>query len=75
MAENETTSKQSNDEKFIEVASLPPSQYGHSQSEKKLWLGDKYHHSIKVHTLEAQNQHELKYPLSDPNFFFLLYNT
>jgi hypothetical protein len=25
-------------------------QYGHSQSEKKLGLGDKYHRSIKVHT-------------------------
>jgi hypothetical protein len=24
-------------------------QYGHSQSEKKLGLGDKYHRSIKVH--------------------------
>ena len=26
------------------------SQYGHSQSEKKLGVGDKYHRSIKVHT-------------------------
>ena len=26
------------------------SQYGHSQSEKKLVVGDKYHRSIKVHT-------------------------
>ena len=25
-------------------------QYGHSQSEKKLGVGDKYHRSIKVHT-------------------------
>ena len=25
-------------------------QYGHSQSEKKLRVGDKYHRSIKVHT-------------------------
>ena len=25
-------------------------QYGHSQSEKKLGLGDKYHRSIKVNT-------------------------
>ena len=25
------------------------SQYGHSQSKKKLGVGDKYHHSIKVH--------------------------
>ena len=25
-------------------------QYGHSQPEKKLGLGDKYHRSIKVHT-------------------------
>ena len=25
-------------------------QYGHSQSEKKLGFGDKYHLSIKVHT-------------------------
>ena len=40
-------------------------QYGHSQSEKKLGLGEKYHRSIKVHTLEAQNQHQLKSPLSD----------
>ena len=28
----------------------PTAQYGHSQSEKKLGLGDKYHRSIKVHT-------------------------
>ena len=28
-------------------------QYGHSQSEKKLGLGDKYQRSIKVHTLES----------------------
>ena len=35
-------------------------QYGHSQSEKKLGLGDKYNPSIKVHMLEAQNQHTLK---------------
>ena len=41
------------------------SQYGHSQSEKKLGVGDKYHRSIKVHTQEAQNQHQLKSPLSD----------
>ena len=25
-------------------------QYGHSQSEKKLGVGEKYHRSIKVHT-------------------------
>ena len=25
-------------------------QYGHSQSEKNLGVGDKYHRSIKVHT-------------------------
>ena len=37
-------------------------QYGHSQSEKKLGLGEKYHRSNKVHTLEAQNQHQLKSP-------------
>ena len=41
------------------------SQYGHSQSEKKLGLGDKYYCSIKVHTLEAQNQNQLKSPLSE----------
>ena len=35
-------------------------QYGHSQSEKKIGVGDKYHRSIKVHTEEAQNQHQLK---------------
>ena len=33
----------------------------------KLGVGDKYHRSIKVHTQEAQNQHQLKSPLSDPN--------
>ena len=32
---------------------------------KKLGVGDKYHHSIKVHTKEAQNQHQLKSPLSE----------
>ena len=32
----------------IDVYPIP--QYGHSQSEKKLGLGDKYHPSIKVHT-------------------------
>ena len=30
--------------------SLVLPQYGHSQSEKKLGFGDKYHRSIKVHT-------------------------
>ena len=29
---------------------LVSTQYGHSQSEKKLGLGEKYHRSIKVHT-------------------------
>ena len=32
--------------KFIQE----PTQYGHSQSEKKLGVGEKYHRSIKVHT-------------------------
>ena len=42
-------------------------QYGHSQSEKKLGVRHKYHCSIKVHTQETQNQHQLKSPLSEPN--------
>ena len=41
------------------------SQYGYSQSEKKLGVGDKYNRSIKVHTQETQNHHQLKSPLSD----------
>ena len=32
----------------LDTANL--TQYGHSQSEKKLGVGDKYHRSIKVHT-------------------------
>jgi hypothetical protein len=33
-------------------------QYGHSQSEKKLRLGDKYYRSIKVHTYSRlRNKH------------------
>ena len=54
-----------------------PSQYGHSQSEKKWGLRDKYQRSIKVHTKEAQNQNKLKSHLSDvfmKKTFFLLYN-
>ena len=43
------------------------SQYGQSKSEQKLKSLDFYHHSIKVHTQEAQNLHQLKSPLSDPN--------
>ena len=43
------------------------SQYGQSKSEQKLKSLDFYHHSIKVHTQEAQNLHQLKFPLSDPN--------
>ena len=33
-----------------DVEDYPGTQYGHSQSEKKLGVGDKYHRSIKVHT-------------------------
>jgi hypothetical protein len=51
--------------RFHEIVIQTDAQYGHSQSEKKLGLGDKYHRSIKVQTLEAQNQHQLKSPLSD----------
>ena len=32
-------------------AATAASQYGHSQSEEKIGLGDKYHRSIKVHTV------------------------
>ena len=39
----------------------------HSKSDQKLKSPDFYHHSIKVHTQEAQNLHQLKAPLSDPN--------
>ena len=35
-----------------------------NKSKKNL---DLYYHSIKVHTQEAQNLHQLKFPLSDPN--------
>ena len=35
-----------------------------NKSKKSL---DFYYHSIKVHTQEAQNLHQLKSPLSDPN--------
>ena len=38
------------------------SQYGKSQSEKKLILLNFYYHSIKVHTQEAQNLRQLKSP-------------
>ena len=41
-------------------------QYGQSKSKQKLKSLDFYHHSIKVHTQEAQNLHQLKSPLSDP---------
>ena len=34
---------------FSNFLQLVP-QYGHSQSEKKLGVGDKYYRSIKVHT-------------------------
>ena len=36
-----------------------------NKSKKSL---DFYYQSIKVHTQEAQNLHQLKSPLSDPNF-------
>ena len=35
---------------FSLIHDLYNTQYGHSQSEKKWGLCDKYHHSIKVHT-------------------------
>ena len=34
---------------YLELLDPPPPQYGHSQSEKKWGLRDKYNRSIKVH--------------------------
>ena len=39
----------------------------HIMARANLNKSDKYHHSIKVHTKEDQNQHQLKSPLSEPN--------
>ena len=40
-------------------------QYGQREFEWKWNLFDKYHHSIKEHTIDAKNQHQLKSLLSD----------
>ena len=43
-------------------------QYGHSQSEKKLGVGDKYDRSIKAHTttyLGGPESASIEIPLSD----------
>ena len=37
-------------------------------------LLNKYHHSIKVHNYEAQNQHQLKFPLSDLTDHFIKFS-
>ena len=44
-------------------------QYGHSQSEKKLGVGDKYHRSIKVHTyLGGTESASIEIPPFRPKF-------
>ena len=56
---------------FLWKKEMNITQYGHSQFEKKWMAGDKYYLSIKVHTYEAQNLHQLKFPpLSDLTSYF-----